>query len=445
MPDTNCCQARAAVTLEVASEVVAPFWSDSWKICPAFALRFACTVRLASAAFVRNCPFGSVSWSTVTLYCPAAGTLTDQRPASVVVEVAVKPPGPATSTSTPEAGSRLESRIVPWMHPFVVLTVQGWVLDGASRRRCGRRCRGRRARTDRRSADRPVDQEGRQEGRDEHDDEHQSATTWRTGAEPAQQRRPRRSDGSHGRASRSDVEEPMAHLCRGCFRNVPCVIRTETVTMWRKASAGVGTSLPTGPIPWGSSRNAQRDARVSMVHPEPDAASGVADHFTSPTKGTHGPAGSVRIHRTHVRRRHAPAGAHRRHPERGVHRVPAHQADLGQRAAALGRDGHRHRVPHGHRHGATGRHRDPAPQPLHRGPGRLRRQGQAVRVGHDHQPGHHHAGRHRGRGRRRSAASSASPACPSSRRTAPWSASSPTATCASSRRSSSRPRSCATS
>ena len=75
------------LTLDESSEVVAPFWSDSWKICPTLAFRVACTLRSASAAFVRYWPFGRVPWSTLTVYSPASSTLTDQRPSPFVVAV----------------------------------------------------------------------------------------------------------------------------------------------------------------------------------------------------------------------------------------------------------------------------------------------------------------------------------------------------------------------
>ncbi len=131
MPEANCCQARAAEKLEVSAVVVTPCWSDSWKICPTLLLSVAFTLRSASAAFVRYCPFGSEPWSTLTVYCPAVVTDTDQRPVSSVVAVWANPPGPATSTATPVAGFRSESRIVPRMQPLVGLTVQGPLLAGA--------------------------------------------------------------------------------------------------------------------------------------------------------------------------------------------------------------------------------------------------------------------------------------------------------------------------
>lgn len=119
------------LTPDESAEVVAPFWSDSWKICPTLAFRVACTLRSASAAFVRYCPFGRVPWSTLTVYSPAVSTLTDQRPSAFVVAVSSKPLGPVTSTSTPSAGSRSESVIVPWMHPLSGLTVHAWLVAGA--------------------------------------------------------------------------------------------------------------------------------------------------------------------------------------------------------------------------------------------------------------------------------------------------------------------------
>ena len=109
--------------------MVAPCWSDSWKIWPTLALSVAFTLRSASAALVRYCPFGSESWSTLTVYCPAVVTETDQRPVSSVVAVCSKPPAPATSTSIPAAGFRSESRIVPRMQPFVGLTTHGPVAS----------------------------------------------------------------------------------------------------------------------------------------------------------------------------------------------------------------------------------------------------------------------------------------------------------------------------
>ena len=98
----------------------------------------------------------------------------------------------------------------------------------------------------------------------------------------------------------------------------------------------------------------------------------------------------------------------------------------------LGGHGHRHRGADGDRDGAAGRHRRPAPQPVHRRPGRAGRPGQALRVRHGQQSGHRRAGRHAGRRRRAVRPVPHLRACRSSTTGACSSASSPTATCASS-------------
>jgi hypothetical protein len=58
------------------------------------------------------------------------------------------------------------------------------------------------------------------------------------------------------------------------------------------------------------------------------------------------------------------------------------------------RDGHRHRVAHGDRHGPPGRPRRAAPQPLDRGPGLPGRPGEADPDRHHLQPGHDHSRPH---------------------------------------------------
>ncbi len=102
----------------------------------------------------------------------------------------------------------------------------------------------------------------------------------------------------------------------------------------------------------------------------------------------------VRLPRPDLRRRAPGACRVGRGPERGRHRLAGVAEHRRPAAAGLERHGHGHRGPDGHRHGASGRRRRPAPQPADRGAGRAGRPGEAVRGRHGQQPGHLLAGRH---------------------------------------------------
>ena len=114
----------------------------------------------------------------------------------------------------------------------------------------------------------------------------------------------------------------------------------------------------------------------------------------------HGAQRPLRFRRTDLRRRPAPARAHRRHPERGRHVVARDASHHRGDAAHLECHGHRDRGAHGDRDRPRGRPRHHPSQPLHRGAGVDGRPRQAQRVGHDHRPDHDDPRRHDRRGRR---------------------------------------------